>query len=156
MDYKKAYQDLLIADRFSLRERLVMDVIKHRPQYTAGMATAAAMTLLNFIEGSSLVQDQFVVGTNKVAAGRRGSKKGVKRGPYKKKRIISTANGVTTVRTKSGKVLGSWDEVSGKTLGELPVKASKKKPIKRPYTKKASYWKNPSKAKKAKAAKRKK
>ena len=84
MDYKKAYQDLLLADRVCMRERLVLDVMKHRPQYTAGMATADALTLLNFIEGDALVKDKFVVGTNKVIAERRGSKKGVKRGPYKK------------------------------------------------------------------------
>lgn len=153
MDYKKAYQDLLLADRVSMRERLVLDVMKHRPQYTAGMATAAALTLMNFIEGDARVEDQFVVGTNK-AAGRRGSKRGVKRGPYKKAKKPIPAIGAVTQKIWAA----PWELAKGKTIGELPSGTAKSRSRfgKRKYTKKAAYWNDPAKAKKAKAARRKK
>src|SRR6266446_3669779 len=50
VDYEKAYKDLLVNNIYGLRERIVLEVLKHRPKYTAEMTTAAALTLINFIE----------------------------------------------------------------------------------------------------------
>jgi len=52
VDYEKAYRELLAGDTLSIRERIVLEVLKHRPKYTAGMTTAAALTLINFIENT--------------------------------------------------------------------------------------------------------
>jgi len=52
VDYEKAYKELWAGDTMGLRERIVLEVFRHRPKYTAGMATAAAVTLINFIENT--------------------------------------------------------------------------------------------------------
>ena len=52
MDYEKAYKELLAGDTLGLRERIVLEIFRHRPKYTAGMATAAAVTLINFVENA--------------------------------------------------------------------------------------------------------
>ena len=54
MDYEKAYRELLAGDTLSIRERIVLEVLKHRPKYTAEMTTAAALTLINFIENKTI------------------------------------------------------------------------------------------------------
>ena len=54
MDYEKAYKEYLVADTIRLRERIVLEIFKHRPKYTAEMTTAAALTLINFIENKTI------------------------------------------------------------------------------------------------------
>ena len=54
MDYEKAYKDLLTSDNLGMRERIVLEVFRNRPKYTAEMTTAAALTLINFIENKTI------------------------------------------------------------------------------------------------------
>jgi len=55
VDYEKAYKDLLTSDNLGMRERIVLEVFRNRPKYTAEMITAAALTLINFIENATKV-----------------------------------------------------------------------------------------------------
>ena len=54
MDYEKAYKDLLTSDNLGMRERIVLEVFRNRPKYTAEMTTAAALILINFIENKTI------------------------------------------------------------------------------------------------------
>ena len=54
MDYEKAYKDLLTSDNLGMRERIVLEVFRNRLKYTAEMTTAAALTLINFIENKTI------------------------------------------------------------------------------------------------------
>src|SRR6266446_2675461 len=54
VDYEKAYKDLLTNDTLGMRERIVLEIFRNRPKYTAEMTTAAALTLINFIENKTI------------------------------------------------------------------------------------------------------
>jgi len=92
MDYKKAYHDLLLADRMSLRERVVMEVVKMGYQEIDG-SIRYAKELVHFIEGGISKPKPITTYTTRAemvdqvrSPKKRGVKLGTIRGPYKKRR----------------------------------------------------------------------
>ena len=115
-DYKTAYYDLMLTDRVNLRERIVMLL-------GAGWISSVADNMYDWItnEPKAANWDKKTAGippweeaasrANKILNGKkRGPKKGVKRGPYKKtgKRVFNHASRVPRKKRAYNKKSTFW------------------------------------------------
>ena len=115
--------DLTIEKKIDLRERIATEV--HRQQWYAPTADAMYAWIMDQSAPKKVVKA-------KKSKGKRGPKLGVKRGPYKKKKIEVDDRWLAV----------PWEASDGKPLGAVKPKMRDQK---RPYTKKAKFWKSKKK-----------